>query len=88
MSRWIAYFGNPIRPRTLLYDIAHGLAEQSRRDRFAGGNPNADGYRNTLPAWGDRNLWSTAARFCSPSTRRCFPRSTEPPIRSCCSFSR
>src|SRR3954469_16142338 len=83
MCRWIAYFGNPIRPRTLLYDTEHGLVEQSRRDRFAGGYPNADGvglgwydedgggdqpglYRNTLPAWGDRNLRDLAAHIRSP----------------------
>jgi predicted glutamine amidotransferase len=83
MCRWIAYFGNPIRPRTLLYDTAHGLVEQSRRDRFAGGHPNADGvglgwyddaggddepglYRNTMPAWGDRNLRDLAGHIRSP----------------------
>jgi len=81
MCRWIAYYGNPIRPRTLLYDTAHGLVEQSRRDRLAGGHPNADGfglgwydelgdgpgvYRNTLPAWGDRNLRDLADHIRSP----------------------
>ena len=83
MCRWIAYFGNPIRPRTLLYDTPHGLVEQSRRDRLAGGHPNADGfglgwydadgdgegpglYRNTLPAWGDRNLRDLAGHIRSP----------------------
>ena len=82
MCRWIAYFGNPIRPRALLYDTAHGLIEQSRRDRLASGNPNADGfglgwydqdgdgepglYRNILPAWGDRNLRDLATHIRSP----------------------
>ena len=83
MCRWIAYFGNPIRPRTLLYDTEHGLVEQSRHDRLAGGFPNADGfglgwydedgtasepglYRNTLPAWGDRNLHDLASHIRSP----------------------
>ena len=83
MCRWIAYFGNPIRPRTLLYDTEYGLVEQSRRDRLAGGHPNADGfglgwydadadgegpglYRNTLPAWGDRNLRDLAGHIRSP----------------------
>jgi predicted glutamine amidotransferase len=81
MCRWIAYFGNPIRPRTLLYDTPHGLVEQSRRDRLAGGYPNADGfglgwydgdgsepgvYRNILPAWGDRNLRDLAGHVRSP----------------------
>ena len=44
MCRWIAYFCSPIRPRALLYDTPHGLVEQSRRDRLAGGYPNADGF--------------------------------------------
>ena len=81
MCRWIAYFGNPIRPRTLLYDTPHGLVEQSRRDRLASGYPNADGfglgwydgdggepglYRNTQPAWGDRNLIDLAGHIRSP----------------------
>jgi len=35
MCRWIAYFGNPIRPRALLYDTPHGLVEQSRHGRLA-----------------------------------------------------
>jgi predicted glutamine amidotransferase len=80
MCRWIAYFGNPIPPRVLLYDTPHGLVEQSRRDRLAGGYPNADGfglgwyddagepglYRNLLPAWGDPNLRDIAAHLHSP----------------------
>jgi glutamine amidotransferase len=81
MCRWIAYFGNPIRPRTLLYDTPHGLVEQSRRDRLASGYPNADGfglgwydgdgsapgvYRNTQPAWADRNLIDLAGHIRSP----------------------
>lgn len=43
MCRWVAYSGNPIRPRVLLYDAAYGLVAQSRADRLAGGHPNADG---------------------------------------------
>jgi predicted glutamine amidotransferase len=81
MCRWVAYFGNPIRPRRLLYDTQHGLVEQSRRDRLAGGYPNADGfglgwydddgsvpgvYRSTSPAWGDRNLRDLAQHIRSP----------------------
>jgi predicted glutamine amidotransferase len=81
MCRWIAYFGNPIRPRALLYDTAHGLVEQSRRDRLAGGHPNADGfgigwydgdgtepglYRSTSPAWADANLIDLAGHIRSP----------------------
>jgi predicted glutamine amidotransferase len=77
MCRWLAYFGNPIRPETLLYDTPHSLVEQSRRDRLAGGYPNADGfglgwygdrdepvlYRSIVPAWADRNLRELAGTF-------------------------
>src|SRR4051812_25274791 len=80
MCRWVAYFGNPIRPQTLLYDAQYSLVEQSRRDRLAGGQPNADGlglgwygeretpglYRSVAPAWGDRNLHELATQIESP----------------------
>jgi glutamine amidotransferase len=80
MCRWVAYFGNPIRPETLLYDTPHSLVEQSRRDRLAGGYPNADGlglgwygdrdlpglYRSVAPAWGDRNLRELAGQIETP----------------------
>ena len=80
MCRWLAYFGNPIRPEALLYDTQHSLVEQSRRDRLAGGHPNADGfglgwygerempglYRSIAPAWGDRNLRELAGQIQSP----------------------
>ena len=80
MCRWVAYFGNPIRPKMLLYDTPHSLVEQSRGDRLAGGNPNADGlglgwygardepglYRSIAPAWGDRNLRELSEQIESP----------------------
>ena len=80
MCRWVAYSGNPIRPETLLYDTRFSLVEQSRRDRLAGGNPNADGfglawygerdvpglYRSVVPAWADRNLRELAGQLESP----------------------
>ena len=80
MCRWVAYFGNPIRPEVLLYEATHSLVEQSRRDRLAGGYPNADGfglgwygnrdvpglYRSIQPAWGDRNLRELAAQITTP----------------------
>jgi glutamine amidotransferase len=81
MCRWVAYYGNPIRPETLLHDTEYSLVEQSRRDRLAGGYPNADGfglgwyggrargpglYRSTAPAWGDRNLREIARHVESP----------------------
>ena len=72
--------GNPIRPELLLYDTEHSLVEQSRKDRLAGGNPNADGlglgwyggrdepglYRSIAPAWGDRNLRELSQQIESP----------------------
>ena len=80
MCRWVAYFGNPIRPETLLYETRYSLVEQSRRDRLAGGYPNADGfglgwygtrsepgvYHSVRPAWGDRNLRELARQIESP----------------------
>ncbi len=80
MCRWVAFFGNPIHPEVLLYDAKHSLIEQSRRDRLAGGHPNADGvglgwygeretpglYRSVSPAWGDRNLREISAQVRSP----------------------
>lgn len=80
MCRWVAYFGNPIRPEALLYDTKYSLVEQSRRDRLAGGYPNADGfglgwygerevpglYRSFAPAWGDRNLRELAGQIQAP----------------------
>ena len=80
MCRWVAYYGNPVRPETLLYDTEFSLVEQSRRDRLAGGYPNADGfglgwygtrsepgvYHSVRPAWGDRNLRELAGQIESP----------------------
>jgi predicted glutamine amidotransferase len=80
MCRWVAYSGNAIRPAALLYDTPHSLVEQSRRDRLAGGYPNADGfglgwygdldvpglYRSVAPAWGDRNLHEIATQISTP----------------------
>jgi predicted glutamine amidotransferase len=77
MCRWLAYFGNPIRPEALLYEAKNSLVEQSRRDRLAGGYSNADGfglgwygdrdepglYRSIAPAWGDRNLRELAGQI-------------------------
>jgi glutamine amidotransferase len=76
----VAYFGNPIRPETFLYETQYSLVEQSRRDRLAGGYPNADGfglgwygtreepgvYHSVRPAWGDRNLRELARQIETP----------------------
>jgi glutamine amidotransferase len=80
MCRWVAYYGNPIHPELLLYQTQHSLVEQSRSDRLAGRQPNADGvglgwygeretpglYRSVSPAWGDRNLQEISAQVRSP----------------------
>src|SRR4051794_18064113 len=80
MCRWAVYSGNPIRPEFLLHDAKYSLVEQSRRDRLAGGYPNADGfglgwygsrdvpglYRSVVPAWADRNLRDVAGQIESP----------------------
>jgi predicted glutamine amidotransferase len=80
MCRWVAYFGNPITPEMLLYETENSLVAQSRQDRMAGGQPNADGlglgwyggrpepglYRSVRPAWGDRNLRELAGQIESP----------------------
>ena len=80
MCRWVAYSGNAIRPAALLYETPDSLVEQSRRDRLAGGRPNADGfglgwygdrkvpglYRSVAPAWGDRNLRELATQIATP----------------------
>ena len=84
MCRWVAYYGNPVRPEALLYEADNSLVEQSRRDRLAGGHPNADGLGlgwygereqpglpQRGPAWGDRNLRELAgqiSRGCSSPT--------------------
>jgi glutamine amidotransferase len=79
MCRWLAYYGNPIRPERLLFAAENSLVEQSRRDRLAGGQPNADGfglgwygdreipglYRSVAPAWADPNLRELAAQITS-----------------------
>jgi predicted glutamine amidotransferase len=77
VCRWLAYYGNPMRPEALLHDADNSLVEQSRHDRLAGGYPNADGfglgwygdrevpgvYRSVSPAWGDRNLRELAGQI-------------------------
>jgi predicted glutamine amidotransferase len=80
MCRWLAYYGNPIRPEFLLYETKFSLVEQSRHDRLAGGFPNADGfglgwydgsdgpglYRSVTPAWADVNLRELARHITTP----------------------
>ncbi len=80
MCRWLAYFGDPIRPEELLYEPRRSLIEQSRRSGPDAGIANADGFglgwyglsdtpglfRSSLPAWGDQNLRELSAQVRSP----------------------
>jgi glutamine amidotransferase len=81
VCRWLAYFGDPIRPEELLYEPRRSLIEQSRRGQSLGATiANGDGfglgwyglhdtpglYRSASPAWGDQNLRDLSAQICSP----------------------
>ena len=44
VCRWLAYFGDPIRPEELLYEPRHSLIEQSRRSGPDANIANADGF--------------------------------------------
>jgi predicted glutamine amidotransferase len=80
MCRWIAYRGRPIFLESLLFEPENSLISQSLRCRKADVATNGDGfgigwygaretpgvYRETLPAWNDRNLRSLAHHIQSP----------------------
>ena len=80
MCRWLAYFGDPIRPEELLYRPGRSLIEQSRRGTPGAAVNNGDGYglgwyglhdrpgmfRSISPAWGDANLRELSAQIRSP----------------------
>jgi glutamine amidotransferase len=80
MCRWLGYFGNPIRPDLLLYRTRPGLIDQSLAARESDNPTNGDGfgigwygtaagpglYRNTAPAWGDRNLRELCKQLKTP----------------------
>jgi predicted glutamine amidotransferase len=80
MCRWLAYFGDPIRPEELLYQPGRSLIEQSRRGSPDAAIANGDGYglgwyglhdrpglfRSASPAWGDRNLREVSTQIRSP----------------------
>ena len=84
MCRWLAYFGDPIRPEELLYQPGRSLIEQSRRGTPGAAVNNGDGYgmgwyglhdrpglfRSISPAWGDANLRELSAQI--RSDRRGF----------------
>ena len=80
VCRWLAYFGDPIRPEELLYEPRRSLIEQSRRSGPDANIANADGFglgwyglsdapglfRSSSPAWGDQNLRELSAQIRSP----------------------
>jgi glutamine amidotransferase len=80
MCRWLAYSGTPIRLSALLLEREHSLIDQSLHARLGATTTNGDGfgigwyeegepprvYRNTHPAWNDRNLRELAAGITSP----------------------
>ena len=83
MCRWLAYYGNPIRPEALLHDTKYSLVEQSRRDRLAGAIPtptaSASGgtaptspglYRSIAPAWATATCASWPGRSSRGSSWR------------------
>lgn len=79
MCRWLAYTGNPIRPRLLLFEPDHALVHQSYDARRAETPTHGDGfgfgwygandtpalYRSILPAWNDANLLELADNIMS-----------------------
>jgi predicted glutamine amidotransferase len=80
MCRWLAYSGPPVQLSTLLTNPDHSLIDQSRHARQNVETTNGDGfgvgwygeeatpgvYRDTHPAWNDRNYRHLAAHIHSP----------------------
>ncbi|WP_128381423.1 class II glutamine amidotransferase [Streptomyces cavernae] len=82
MCRWLAYSGTPIPLDTILYRPAHSLIDQSLHSRLGVETTNGDGFgigwyapglattpaifRDTAPAWSNRNLREIADHVRSP----------------------
>ncbi|HEY5836745.1 class II glutamine amidotransferase [Streptomyces sp.] len=81
MCRWLAYSGTPVLLDTLLYRPAHSLIDQSLHSRMGLETTNGDGFgvgwfgqeadtpavfRDTGPAWNNRNLREIADHVRSP----------------------
>lgn len=81
MCRWLAYAGTPILLDTILYKPAHSLIDQSMHSRLGVETTNGDGFgvgwyapdidvpavfRDTGPAWSNRNLREIADHIRSP----------------------
>ncbi|WP_037678107.1 class II glutamine amidotransferase [Streptomyces griseus] len=81
MCRWLAYSGTPVLLDTILYKPEHSLIDQSLHSRLGVETTNGDGfgvgwyatdvdtpavYRDTGPAWSNRNLREIADHVRSP----------------------
>ncbi|KJY25830.1 class II glutamine amidotransferase, partial [Streptomyces katrae] len=82
MCRWLAYSGSPLLLDAVLYRPEHSLINQSLRARLGVETTNGDGFgvgwyspdgdgtpavfRDTAPAWNNRNLRELAAHVRSP----------------------
>ncbi|GII55891.1 class II glutamine amidotransferase [Planotetraspora thailandica] len=81
MCRWLAYSGAPIHLEKLIYGPEHSLIDQSLRATLGAETVNGDGFgvgyygdgelapavfKDTKPAWGDRNLRELARHVRSP----------------------
>lgn len=80
MCRWLAYTGAPIYLEELIYRPKHSLIDQSLAARTSHVTTNGDGfgvgwygerpfpgvYRDTRPAWNDRNLLDITGHIRSP----------------------
>lgn len=80
MCRWLAYQGTPIYLSSLLFNPEHSLIEQSRHAEQSVYETNGDGfgvgwyglapvpgvYRDTRPAWNDKNLRNLAGQVRTP----------------------
>jgi predicted glutamine amidotransferase len=81
MCRWNAYYGQPLLMEELLFEMDHGLIDQSLHARMGVETTNGDGfglgwygasggrpcrYRSITPAWSDVNLRELAANVESP----------------------
>jgi glutamine amidotransferase len=81
MCRWLTYTGSPIALEKLLYEPENSLIDQSLHARYGEETVNGDGFgigyygdagvppavfKDTKPAWGDRNLRELARHVRSP----------------------
>ena len=80
MCRWMAWFGQPVLLRELVFDSPHGIVDQSLHARMGAEPTNGDGfglgwydahdgpgvYHSVAPAWSDPNLRELAGHIPSP----------------------